>query len=110
MLSAMNAYIIGTSRVVQNLAEGHGIGILAGLGGQGTPVPALFLACLVPAVLLLFSNRFATLAAVSVITTLLPYLGICIAAAVLLRSGKARAAAALGGATTVLILVLALAI
>ncbi|MDD1646085.1 MAG: APC family permease [Methanomicrobiales archaeon] len=110
MLSAMNAYIIGTSRVVQNLAEGHGIGILAGLGGQGTPVPALILACLVPAFLLLFSNRFSTLAGISVITTLLPYLGICIAAAVLLRSGKARAVAALGGATTVLILVLALAI
>jgi len=110
MLSAMNAYIIGTSRVVQNLAEGHGIGILAGLGGHGTPVPALILACLVPAFLLLFSNRFSTLAGISVITTLLPYLGICIAAAVLLRSGKARAVAALGGATTVLILVLALAI
>ena len=110
MLSAMNAYIIGTSRVVQNLAEGHGIGILAGLGGQGTPVPALILACLVPAFLLLFSNRFSTLAGISVITTLLPYLGICIAAAVLLRSGKARAVAALGGATTVLILVLALAV
>ncbi|MDD1653965.1 MAG: APC family permease [Methanomicrobiales archaeon] len=110
MLSAMNAYIIGTSRVVQNLAEGHGMGILAGLGGTGAPVPALVLACLVPAALLFFSNRFTFLAGISVITTLLPYLGICIAAAVLLRSRTARAVSALGGATTVLILVLAVAI
>ena len=110
MLSAMNAYIIGTSRVVQNLAEGHGMGILAGLGGQGTPVPALLLACLVPSALLFFSNRFDILAGISVMTTLLPYLGICIAAAVLLRSRTARVVAALGGATTVLILVLAVAI
>lgn len=110
MLSAMNAYIIGTSRVVQNLAEGHGIGSLASLGGRGTPVPALLLACLVPCLLLFFSNRFDILAGISVITTLLPYLGICIAAAVLLKSRKAQVVAALGGATTVLILVLAVAL
>ena len=110
MLSAMNAYIIGTSRVVQNLAEGHGVASLSGLGGRGTPVPALLLACLVPIVFLFFSNRFSILAGISVITTLIPYLGICIAAALLLRNMKARVVAALGGATTVLILVLALMI
>jgi len=110
MLSAMNAYIIGTSRVVQNLAEGHGIGSLAGLGGSGTPVPALLLACLVPSLLLFFSNRFDILAGIAVITTLLPYLGVCIAAAVLLKSRKAQVVAALGGVTTLLILVLAVAL
>jgi hypothetical protein len=45
-----------------------------------------------------------------VITTLLPYLGICIAAATFIRGWKARAVAVLGGGTTILILVLALAI
>jgi len=110
MLSAMNAYIIGTSRVVQNLALGHGLGTLATLGKRGTPVPALILSCLVPAGFLLFTNQFGLLASVSVITTLLPYLGICIAAATFIRGWKARAVAVLGGGTTILILVLAIAL
>ncbi|MDD1656802.1 MAG: APC family permease [Methanomicrobiales archaeon] len=110
MLSAMNAYIIGTSRVVQNLALGHGLGTLATLGERGTPVSALVLSCLVPAGFLLFTNQFGLLASISVITTLLPYLGICIAAAILLRSGRAWVVAALGGGTTLLILGLAIAL
>jgi len=58
----MNAYIIGTSRVVQNLAEGHGVASLSGPGRAWHPGPALLLACLVPIVFLFFSNRFRHLA------------------------------------------------
>jgi hypothetical protein len=64
----------------------------------------------VPAGFLLFTNQFGLLASVSVITTLLPYLGICIAAATFIRGWKARAVAVLGGGTTILILVLAIAL
>jgi amino acid transporter len=108
MLSAMNAYIIGTSRVLQDLAARHGGGRLSTLGARGIPVPALVFACLVPVVFLFFTNAFDLLASVSVITTLLPYLFVCIAAGLLLQGWKARVVATVGGVTSVLILVLAL--
>jgi amino acid transporter len=110
MLSAMNAYIIGTSRVLQNLAARYGGGRMASLGSRGTPVPALVFSCLVPILFLLFTNTFALLASVSVITTLLPYLGVCVAAWLLFTGWKTRLVAALGGGTVVLVLVLALVI
>lgn len=107
MLSAMNAYIIGTSRVLQDLAARHGGGIFSALGARGTPVQALVFSCLAPVAFLLFTNTFDLLASISVVTTLLPYLFVCIAAGVLLQGWKARVVAMVGGVTSVLILTLA---
>jgi len=110
MLSAMNAYIIGTSRVLQDLAARYGVGRMATLGSRGTPVAALFFSCLVPILFLLFTNTFTLLASVSVITTLLPYLGVCVAAWLLFTGWRTRLVAALGGGSVILILVLAFTI
>jgi amino acid transporter len=109
MLSAMNAYIVGTSRVLQDLAHRHGIGSMSAIGSKGTPVPALVVSCFVPVLFLLFTNTFALLASVAVITTLLPYLGVCIASWLLFKGWKTRLVAVLGGGTVAMILVLAFA-
>jgi amino acid transporter len=96
MLSAMNAYIIATSRVLRGLGERFLIPKIRDLGRQGTPVYALVAGCAGSALLLFFSNRFEALATVSVITTLVPYIFFCIAAWLLAPEKKARLVAATG--------------
>jgi amino acid efflux transporter len=80
MLSALNAYVVGASRVVQNGAEAFCLERLASLSGRGVPAVALFIACGSAAALLLVSNRFDVLAAAAVLMTLVPYVAICWAA------------------------------
>jgi amino acid transporter len=96
MLSAMNAYIIATSRVLRGLGERFLIPKIRELGRQGTPVYALLAGCAGSALLLFFSNRFEALATVSVITTLVPYIFFCIAAWLLAPEKKARLVATTG--------------
>lgn len=110
MLSALNAYLVGASRVLQNLAATHGMRRLALLSERGTPVRALAVTCGVSATLLLFSNRFDTLAAASVVANLVPYVAICVAAFVAVTAPAARAVAVVGGILTATILVLYLAL
>jgi len=104
MLSAMNAYIIATSRVLRTLGERLRIPKIRDLGRQGTPVFALVAGCTGSALLLFFSNRFEALATVSVITTLVPYIFFCIAAWLLAAERKARLFAAIGMISTAAIL------
>lgn len=106
MLSALNAYIIATSRVLQDLAARHAIPVLAELGDRGTPVPALVASCAACAGLLLFSNRFELLASISVITTLVPYIFFCVSAWVIEPAPRSRIIAGAGALSTVAILVL----
>jgi amino acid transporter len=106
MLSAMNAYIIATSRVLRTLGERYRIPKIRDLGRQGTPVSALVAGCAGSAVLLFFSNRFEALATVSVITTLVPYIFFCIAAWLLAAEKKTRLVAAAGMISTAAILVI----
>jgi amino acid efflux transporter len=80
MLSALNAYVVGASRVVQNGAEAFHLERLAALSGRGVPAVALFIACGSAAALLLVSNRFDVLATAAVLMTLVPYVAICWAA------------------------------
>lgn len=78
MLSALNAYLIGTSIVIQDFA-----GKNAGLSKEtrsGAPVYAILLCTVLSAFLLLFSNYFVFLASASVFATLIPYLFLCWAA------------------------------
>ncbi len=106
MLSAINAYIVGTSRILQNLSARFSIPRLRELGTQGTPVFALIVGCGTAAGLLLFSNHFDLLASISVITTLIPYLFFCIASWILVTDIRTRIVSATGACSTLAILVL----
>lgn len=77
MLSALNAYIVGTSRVFQSLAARCSVPVFRDLSPRGTPVVALAAGCIMSGILLIFSNRFDQLAGISVITTLIPYIFFC---------------------------------
>jgi len=104
MLSAINAYIVGTSRILQNLSARSGIPLLRDLGTQGTPSYALIVGCGIGAGLLFFSNHFDQLASISVITTLIPYLFFCIASWILVTETQMRLVSGAGAVSTLAIL------
>jgi amino acid transporter len=106
MLSALNAYIIATSRVLQSAAFQISFPKIQDLTRQGTPAYALVLGCGMSAGLLLFSNHFQVLATVSVITTLIPYVFFCLAAWILVTDIKSRIISALGALSTAFILII----
>jgi len=106
MLSAINAYIIGTSRILQSMAVQFSIPKLQDLTPRGTPAFALITGCVISAVLLLFSNHFAQLATISVITTLIPYIFFCLSSWVLVTDKKSRVVSAVGAISTAAILII----
>jgi len=106
MLSAMNAYIIATSRILHTLSERFSIPKIRDLSRRGTPVNALVIGCGASGLLLFVSNRFEALAIISVITTLIPYIFFCIATWILVKEPKTRLIAAAGALSTASILVL----
>jgi amino acid transporter len=106
MLSAMNAYIIATSRILHTLSERFSVPKIRDLSRQGTPVNALVIGCAASVLLLVVSNRFETLATISVVTTLIPYIFFCIAAWILVAERRVRLIAAAGLLSTTAILVL----
>ena len=106
MLSAINAYIVGTSRILQNLSARFRIPLLSRTGWPGTPIYALIAGCGIAAALLLFSNHFDELASISVITTLIPYLFFCIASWILVKETRMRVVSAAGALSTFAILIL----
>ncbi len=105
MLSAINAYIVGTSRILQSMSSEFFIPVFRNLNAKGTPAPALITGCAVSGGLLLFSNHFDQLATISVITTLIPYIFFCLASWVLVKDTKARLISASGAISTSLILI-----
>lgn len=81
MLSAINAYIVGTTRVLQNISYQLELPILKDLTSSGSPLAATMTVAIITSILLLFlSNQFEELASISVITTLLPYFFVCLSA------------------------------
>lgn len=106
MLSALNAYMLGTSRVIQNLSGELKLPLLSELSMQGTPASATILTAILSAMLLLFSNRFDELASISVVTTLLPYIFICTATYKLFKAWNIRIVACAGAITTAAILLI----
>jgi amino acid transporter len=106
MLSAINAYIIGTSRILQSMAVQFSIPKLQDLTPRGTPAFALITGCVISAVLLLFSNHFAQLATISVITTLIPYIFFCLSSWVLVTDTTSRLVSAGGAISTAAILIM----
>lgn len=106
MLSALNAYILGTSRVLHDLAVRCSIPLIRHLGTRGTPTSSLVLSCLTPAGLLACSNHFDALASISVITTLIPYVFFCLCSWVLETRTGSRVIAGAGAVSTTAILAL----
>lgn len=106
MLSAMNAYIIASSRVVHNLASEYHLGRLSRLNMKGTPGLPLVICCILTIGMLFFSNEFSTLAILSVITILLPYIFFCIVAFVLFHQMGRRLVSGMGAVMTAVILIL----
>lgn len=106
MLSALNAYLIGTSRVIQNISFQFGLRSLKELSNWGTPTAAIMLSAFVSCVLLFFSNSFQQLADISVVATLLPYVFVCVSAYRIFRDSKTRLVAMVGVLTTVAILII----
>lgn len=106
MLSALNAYIIATSRILHTLGDRFSVPWIRHLSRQGTPVATLAISCVAGMLLLLISNRFDTLAALSVVTTLVPYIFFCLAAWILLPAPRSRLVAAAGMFSTAAILIL----
>jgi len=106
MLSAINAYIIGTSRILQSISVQFSIPKIQDLNVRGTPAPALIAGCAISGGLLLFSNHFDQLATISVITTLIPYIFFCLASWILISDIKARLISAAGAISTAAILII----
>ncbi|MDD1679707.1 MAG: APC family permease [Methanomicrobiales archaeon] len=108
MISALNAYLVGGSRVLQNLAEEHAVSPLRSLNHRGAPQIALIICSVFSAGLLLVSNHFGELAAISVITTLIPYLFIGAAAFLLFPYKRFRIVSFFSVGMTAVILMLSL--
>lgn len=106
MFSALNAYIVGTSRVLQNMAGRFRVSRLATLTPRGTPGAALVVSCILAGGLLFFSNTFSLLASIAVVTTLVPYIAICLVALRLSGDLREKVVGGLGAALTAAILVL----
>lgn len=106
MLSALNAYIIATSRVLQNISARYSLPYLSGLGNRGTPVVSIMVSCGACAGLLLVTNRFDALASVSVITTLIPYIFFCLCSWITIATLRSRFIAGMGALSTAAILLL----
>ena len=105
MLSALNAYLVGASRVMQNMSYLFRLPLLKELGKRGTPIYAIILSAFVAIFLLFFSNHFDELASMAVITTLLPYVFLCVSAYKIFNVNKIRSIAIIGVLTTLTILV-----
>ncbi len=104
MMSAMNAYMIATSRVMQNISMEYGIPFLQDLSIRCVPSNAILLGSAATIALILLTNNFAVLAVTSVIAILLPYIFISISAFLLFHSKRIRIVAALGILSTAAIL------
>ncbi len=106
MFSALNAYIIGTSRVLRDLGGRFRVPRLTELTTRGTPKTALVISCILAGGLLFFSNSFDLLASIAVVTTLIPYIAICLVALRLPGELRQKMVGGLGAVLAAAILVL----
>ncbi|MDD1659363.1 MAG: hypothetical protein LUP92_03870, partial [Methanomicrobiales archaeon] len=79
---------------------------LADLTLRGTPKNALVISCIFSGALLFFSNSFGLLASIAVVTTLVPYIAICLVALTLSTETRVRFLGTAGAAMTAAILIL----
>lgn len=105
MMSALNAYLLAASRVLQNISFENHVPVVSNIGKNGTPYAAIIASALIGALLLLSDSHFEELATISVITTLLPYLFICACALKMFDSFKTRLVSSVGLLSTLVIFV-----
>lgn len=98
MLSAINAYVIAASRVLQNISYQFNLRLLGEISASGTPKVATIVVTFAAFILLFFfSSHFEQLAIISVIATLLPYVFVCLSAyKIFLDDNKTKVIAGIG--------------
>ena len=104
MLSALNAYLLGTSLVIESFA-GKYVPAFARESRWHVPVLAVLVCTTVTATLLLVTDHFVFLASASVMTTLIPYIFVCVAAFKLIGNRWIKATAVIGIVSTAAVLV-----
>ena len=109
MLSALNAYLLGTSLVVESFA-GKYIPAFAKESKWQVPVLAVLVCTVATALLLAFTDYFVLLASASVICTLVPYIFLCVAAFLKFENKWIRLVSLLGIISTLAVLVSSLLI
>lgn len=103
MMSALNAYLLGTAIVLQRFAGQYDKAFLKE-SKSGAPVYAVILCTALGGFMLLFTGYFPLLASLSVIATLIPYVFLCIAAYKLIERPLVKMVAVAGVISTVAIL------
>ena len=103
MLSALNAYLLGTAMVLQSFSSKYNKAFA--FERKGVPVYTVILCTALTAFLLLFTDYFVFLASASVIATLIPYLFLCYAAMKAIDRPIVKLIAAIGIISTLIVLV-----
>ena len=103
MLSALNAYLLGTSIVLESFSEK--IWKRLTFEHKGVPVFTVLLCTVATSLLLLVTSDFSLLASASVIATLVPYLALCYAAMKYIEKPWVKVMALIGILATGLVLV-----
>jgi amino acid transporter len=103
MLSALNAYLLGTSLVMESFSEKYWKRLT--FERKGVPVFTVLLCTAATILLLLFVNDFTFLASASVIATLVPYLALCYAAMMNVEKPLVKIMAIIGILATGLVLI-----
>ena len=103
MLSALNAYLLGTSLVLQDFSRDKWKALT--FERKGIPVFTVIMCTIATSLLLLFSSDFSFLASASVIATLVPYLALCYAAMKNLENPLVKVMAVIGILATGLVLI-----
>ena len=103
MISALNAYLLGTSLVMQDFSQKLWKPLT--FERKGVPVFAVILCTAATALLLLFTRDFSFLASASVIATLVPYLALCYAAMKFIDRPLVKIMAVVGILATGLVLI-----
>jgi amino acid transporter len=103
MFSALNAYLLGTSIVLQSFSEKFWKPLT--FERKGVPVFTVLLCTVATSLLLLLTDDFSLLASASVIATLVPYLALCYAAMKYIEKPLVKVMALIGILATGLVLV-----
>jgi len=103
MLSALNAYLLGTSLVMESFSARRWPWLT--FERKGIPVFTVIICTGATAVLLFITRDFSFLASASVIATLVPYLAICYAALKYVERPLAKALAIIGILSTGIVLI-----
>jgi amino acid transporter len=103
MLSALNAYLLGTSLIMESFSEKYWKPLT--FERKGIPVFMVLLCMAATVLLLLVTSDFSFLASASVIATLVPYLALCYAAMKYIEKPLVKVMAAIGILATGLVLI-----